>query len=1145
MSKIFESVDISSYYQARVAQVFVDSALNNIVAKEDPELLEDITLLAGHFLKPVQDSKAYSAEELYEEGALKSMYEVEEHDRALRHQAFDTIIQKYVGEPEKLRRLTQHVARLGHLVKLAAPHSHENVMDDSRPKRKNIFDGLAANTGADATNINFNRGIPDSLEQYIFNMVRAGVSDGATFRDAVAQAAVASVSSAHPTRYLTPDFTDNRLQFALSARELTRCSRENQTLLTDFVNGQGKAFEGLQRWFQTPITFTDAAGGPANMTPLDEIIASMHDARDDFTRQIGEIYRTYDDAMRRLSDAKRLPWEHDANEQRLFKLSLHFATWVMGDKDGNLNLRSEHFALGVLMFRHMGAGLYAAEMKAGNVTLPGAPDGGNWQTYFENKQQEMNALLEPLLRRIAAEGKGIDLPMSRAEFKETLKAMKAVYGDIEKNETSFQASLNDALDQGGDNTKPLLSMLRKSRIFGLGIMKFHMRETADEYQTVVGNLLRHDTGLFASPVDYASLEDDQKLALLNLAMKKDGKNPGTLAKVGDAFFERLEKEGKNLTQLRDYSPENPDVITAHTLQRFEVATLQKGLVTDHILAECQGAVQMLETLLVAKITGIQLTIAPLLEEHETLTQAIPIFKDAFEQRAWRDHMWDMADGDPTAIINLLKVQFAHSDNMRRMGLPAARANIYDQANLLLPGAKEMFPRILELYAQDGRVKREDIPKILKQMDEKPNAYHIRQFHGGSRCDTARGGIRAATAFADDTNTHNWFEGTDQGGDNPELRLGDRFKRLLTTLTARNSLEMLKARNGNAKVWNFGREQKIRAAIDRTIKDYTDNHYGADNQIGRAMGEAGFYELNTAYNNPGSRGARNASGGVKAVEVNINPVDPSKIRTIGFTSTGLDMGLGYGALPMRKMMRYINELYQGDEALRDELQASAPQFFGAGHQVFADGKLTPAGIHTLYRVSPIYRAAASDFPGYAVGISDPQLTVDLLRQRESRGGPAASNETLDYFNSSVPKDIVGDAVPFLAARKQFVPESFISQKELDNPTAETCRKLTFLVRKLGMETIDEQMGLGERFHHFARMVREGIVNETWRTKPKGERKLNDDQAYAIRMAGVLRSVFGHVLYDGVLDNGIGNRRIKQRPDREYWVPALPLGAAVAA
>jgi len=859
------------------------------------------------------------------------------------------------------------------------------------------------------------------------------------------------------------------------------------------------------------------------------MIAAMKDASDDFTRNIYQIYRTFDDGLQRLSDAGMLPFKYGEAERLDFKLSIDFSTWVMGDKDGNNNIRSEHLLMATLVFRERAAQNYAKQLRDSGLELY-RDDGTLWSDYFEAKQMAMQRILTRFEECIQTKGGGIDLPLTRIEFLEAKATAEQIYGDMDAVKSQFADALAAAYQVSeGAPKQHALSMLRKTRIMGLGLLKFQLRETAEMYTPVLDTLFKGDKTLFEGNIqDYASMKDDAKRALLNIALKDGAADPAKLEQLKQNFFARLKVKRKDAATMRNYvsaktGETDPDVITLHTLQRYEVGTLQKGLITDHVLAECESALQVMETLLLAKVSGISFTIVPLLEERKTLKLAAPIFIELFEQPAWRDHIWEETNGDLSRMMNILKVQFAHSDNMRRMGFVGARGNIYKEANELPFTLQEAAGRILDHYIADGKITADEKRAILETMDANPTAYEPQQFHGGSRCDTARGGVMSTIAFAKHANLRKHYEGTDQGADNPEIRFLDRFKRIITTLISRNALELARKQKGIASTWNVVREGALCEAIDLSIQDYERNHYGPHNQLGKVMAEVGFYRENQAYNMPGSRGERSSTGGITPIKPDISPIKPEKIRTIGFTSTGMDMSVGFAVLPMRNMMNYINNLYAAREDLRNELQTDAK-----GQEIFKDGKLTAIGLQTLYQVSPTYRAAVADFPAFGAAITNLPLTVKLLKARESKGAPKVSQETMDYFEKSLPLDIVGVAVPYLMAKGYAIPEGFISAAELTNPNPVTAAKLGFLIRNVTMSHVSEQLGLTSRLHDFGRVVREDLFARAMQTPDEPYTAI---AGYMWRQTGVLRGMYGHQIFDGAADYSIGMRRIATRPAHE--------------
>ncbi|MBY0429522.1 MAG: phosphoenolpyruvate carboxylase [Alphaproteobacteria bacterium] len=1131
---------LRSFYQQRVARASFAPVLDHVIPDEDKHLIPDIKAISEVLLEPVLDASTLPDGALQDAERLKKLFDLDQRGRLAEHEVFQALIKDSTHDDETLNKILDHVIRIGQLVKAAAAQAHDNVVDEARMQRTQLFE-LFKEYGGPAPDVSAI--IPDSVEGNILELIKvAGITSFAELKVALAKPRVISVSTSHPTRYLIPEFTEDRLIWALAHREMTRrVAAGDDQAFYDYANGSdaSAAFKALKEWWQRPITFTDKNGRVANMTPHTEMRAAMMDASDDFTRNIFQVYRTFDDGLQRLSDAGLLPFKYGDEERLDLSLSFDFSTWVMGDKDGNNNIRSEHLLMATVVFRERAAKNYAEQLKRSGLELRRA-DGVLWSDYFEAKQANMNRILMRFEERIEAAGGGIDLPLTRKEFIEAREAVEAIYGDINAVNAELAVDLTRAY-RVTEDTEPkahALSLLRKTRIMGLGLLKLQLRETAEMYTPVLDTLFKGDKTLFNGNIqNYGSKDtkDDAKLAWINIALQEGAANPEKLTQLKDNFFARLKEQRKNNAKMRNYmlpkkkptdkDEVDPDVITLHTLQRYEVGTIQKGLITDHVLAECESALQVMETLLLAKVCGISFTIVPLLEERKTLKLAAPIFLELFEQPAWRDHIWQETNGDLTRMINILKVQFAHSDNMRRMGFAPARGNIYKEANQLPLTFEEACAQMLDHYMKDGRINADEKRAILIAMDANPTAFEPQQFHGGSRCDTARGGVGSTIAFSKHANLRMHYEGTDQGGDNPEIRFMDRFKRTMTTLISKNALELARKEKGLATQWDADRAAAHIEAIDEMIGDYEKNHYGPHNQLGRVMAEVGFYRENQAYNMPGCRGERSSSGGITPIKPDISPILPEKIRTIGFTSTGMDMSVGFAVLPMRSSFNYFNKLYDTREDLREKLQRDA-----GGQEIYDHHKkqLTAIGLETLYRVDPIFRAAVSDFPAFGVAISNLPLTVKMLNEREANGAPKVSQETMDYFEKSLPRDVVGVAIPYLMAKAYTIPEEFISKDELANPNPVTAAKLGFLIREVTMPHISEQLGLTARFQDLSRIAREDLFTTAMQTPnvpytPAAE--------YRWRQAGVLRGMYGHQIFDGAADFTMGMRRIATRPIHE--------------
>jgi hypothetical protein len=184
LSSAIAAKDLTSYYQARVAQLLIKPVIDIIIRRDDPELFGDVSRIAKELVRPVHDVSIYSEGGFVPAEQIKRIYEIEQREYAARHDLFDGIIQQYIDKPTVMRRLMEHVARLGQTIKVAAPHAHDNVMEDLRPARDALVADYQAKRGALP---NFSTGIPESIEYYITEMIRHGyVTNQTGLREALA-----------------------------------------------------------------------------------------------------------------------------------------------------------------------------------------------------------------------------------------------------------------------------------------------------------------------------------------------------------------------------------------------------------------------------------------------------------------------------------------------------------------------------------------------------------------------------------------------------------------------------------------------------------------------------------------------------------------------------------------------------------------------------------------------------------------------------------------------------------------------------------------------------------------------------------------------------------------------------------------------
>jgi hypothetical protein len=203
--------------------------------------------------------------------------------------------------------------------------------------------------------------------------------------------------------------------------------------------------------------------------------------------------------------------------------------------------------------------------------------------------------------------------------------------------------------------------------------------------------------------------------------------------------------------------DSPYPIAYQTIKRMELARDFPKSVVKQVLAECQAPSNVLEAKLLMRLTEKNgkeavLGIVPLFEEplllagaHETMRtivtndvykEHLELFRQTHPEECAPEDGVDLADGTygkelPRRITQ--EVQFAHSDNGRRGGMPAARAYIYEAHENLQVLGKEL-------------------------------GMSFREFHGGSASDPYRGGTRSYIGMIRDYQLQDSFKLTLQGGD---------------------------------------------------------------------------------------------------------------------------------------------------------------------------------------------------------------------------------------------------------------------------------------------------------------------------------------------------------------------------------------------
>ncbi|NDE90135.1 MAG: phosphoenolpyruvate carboxylase [Alphaproteobacteria bacterium] len=1114
------------------AAAYLVSAVEHLIDPADNLLKDDILAIAQHFSEPTTDfSKVSNWNDL---SAVQPLLDQRTAQKQ-RHDAFFAgIAGKYRNDLQKLVRIMEYSNHIARLISVAPPLVYEQTIDQGRVERDTAINAHKPTQPLGPLKAKLAAAIPNSVDQTILDIIKAGnIKAADALFEALGRVYINPVSTSHPTDPHPTSYWNRLRDFAACAGELTQ--KGNEQALQEYTFGVGALFEKAKKLFATPITMLDKNGAPTNLSLFDEMEGAVNDVIIRF-KHMTEVYRVYDDALARLSNAGILPFAYEETDRLKLQLNVEYSTWVMFDKDGHAKIRSEHAMFMLLLSREKAARVYAQALEDAELyDLEGAPGGGTWGAYFVAKHEEMLALSEQL-RKIAKErGNDIDIPLSSQEFEDYEAAINNVYGDLNTVNAQFTQTLEKAGLQG-------LPVLRNLKNFGLGMLSPHLRETAVEHGHAIDALAKKDAALFGAGVDYQALGDEEKLVFLQQALDKP---TAQLSDIRARFLERV--DGGN---LRDYK-DSPDAIVYHTLRRMGLvqstekrpvgSTGQKPLPPVQLLAECTKDLHVMETLLLSKINNSPLWIIPLLEEKESLSRAIPILKSSFKHKAWRDHIWNLAGGDPAKIMEVLKIMYAHSDSIRRMGVQAGRKEFYNQCNEDEAAMRALFPQILDDYIADGRIDQDTKAVLLKEMDETPGSYDIYQYHGGSVNDHTRGGTRSFFAFLEEVGAQHNITFTVQGIDNRnETLTGSMNVRSLTTFLAQGALAGIDKRNGRGNGWDPKRDLAICDALDKTMEDYEANHFNNNqNQLGRALGHVGLYGMNGAFNGWGSRTERGPDGSMVSMAPETKPINTDAIRTIPFTATGDDMNISVAILPMRNMLDHINEVYRQNRDLRMRLQADANLLFANGGETRIDsvymgdhatGSLTITGISALYKTSSVFRMAV-DFAAYGAARTDIEARVKFLEARQV-AGVAVAPEEMEYFKTSLPKDLVGATLPYLASRGIDV-DLYCTQAERNNPTPELCTRLSNLVYAT-MPRFNEQMEMAGTPKILADHVREQTFIDAAQTPQVPYTKC---AALLFRLCGVARQIGFVLKLPGASDPGIAKKNLNRKRKSSPLIPAL--------
>lgn len=1071
--------DLKSFEYEKVFGFHANLLLEELATK-DLEMAEDIRRILDHALKSRRTYDIKTEDGNVNWSKYEQSYLQAHADENKLTKLSETIYKKYRADPARLRSLSAAYAKLANILVPNKLIARENAFNFARTDRDQ--QALAGKFGDDAALPGFierilwpfapsqNGGLTRDQRVFVFNTLDAAI-------DNINQVVFEPVLTAHPTSV-------NQLEALHILEEMNDAACE--LVLAGSVNGLHnlkKLKEAMQKWVATPLTPEDSRGLPRSFTPFEEIDQEL-DALEQIFDNMKETRHTFDAAFeQRAKYRKDIPDVYTSEKRLRLKFDIRFKSWVMGDKDGNSNIKAEHLLYSVVSRRLNLFKLYRRELEnlgAAGITVPNGT-GGSWIERLTSVEEELLHIKQEL----DAHKSGIDIPLKQSDFdrlnREALHVATRLgtpdnFAKCSENFiTDLEQAYRTATPEGQDK---LIVLIDKARSFGMHNGALELRETSELYTQILDSLITSNPFDKGASFSYSALPEDQKVAFLD---KLSTEKPAYLSEQIRGFLEKIESTDK----LRKYDG-SAEVIAYHTLKRLTVASHHPDAVKDMILAEFKESSNILEALVlqqaVGKITGrnLDMPISPLFEEFDTLEGANEKIWSTLQTQTYRRHLLRQAGGDLSKIR--LKVQIAHSDNVRRSGSPAARAGIYAIHQDLPEFLNEHYADIAETFRHD--LKR--TPSLAANSN--PLALTVEWNEGRSNTDTSRGGGRAQTALVNAYGLHRHVKETYQNFDTLFLlKFPQAFKRLVTRLLTHCAKEnaIQKRDNRPQSVQKFHRiEDATIQALKRTYADYG-VHF--NERVGALFAHPLFNaDLGKELAN---RGSRNAGRGGDAspqtaydpTQIQIVPTKP--MRAIPYGNSLSDADMHVTMLATSNIEKYLSESFTpGSVALR-ELQFEARKLGYMSPLVethpWHGHRLLPVGIQTLYRVSPAFRDNI-DFIGNGL------LNTFLERQQRrikagERSGIEPTLNTKAYTLIDLPREYASGAKLVLAAFGFGLPEAIQEKIQFQQAiSADDCSRLHFLLGNLAFPHLQEEAGLNDKLSLPLKVVRDNVILDAWKS-----------------------------------------------------------------
>ncbi len=719
---------------------------------------------------------------------------------------------------------------------------------------------------------------------------------------------------------------------------------------------------------------------------------------------LGNIYEDLDKAYKRYDDplAKKAGKEGVEYDPTKLDLKIRLGAWgSSGDKDGNKNVTAETTLEAIALHTQAALTHYSEDLAKLN-----SPSLGAWNTLLSEKKVALEKLLPEIegLRKnsvAAMNGKMLDdgsAPMSSQDLSNNFDELSKQLANIRDglDAKKFTDDIQAAYTQNKD--QETLNLLRRARIFGFNFGKIEYRETAEQYERVVEELISKQLP------NYTSLEPEEKAtALTRLLQDNDNVAAKSLANMkqeivergaGKAYSDEKYKDGKNKGK---YVEGSALPIAYHSIKRMELARDFPDIIKDNVLAECgsldlkddqgnkieptetqaaaQGVANLLEAQFLQRavekvekkdgkeiVKRAVLGIVPLFEEPDTMKYIDKIMGAAYDNPAYNDQL-KLLQGDDKQRTQ--QVQIAHSDNARRSGLQAARAYIH------------------EAHKKMAKVNKE-------------HEVNTQFFEGGSVSDAYRNGVRAISANVESFGLYDFAKMTFQGGDLLNyFNHPDSTSRLFYRQISHQSSGLEEMPNGEWRTapavqnQNNIMDEVAISALKSMLKDYQDNDF-TQNNMGSLLGVLG-YKKEVSDSNSSSRGERsivaNIADTVQSSIKKIVAVAIDSVRTIGFSKTWQNNAIvpsWIGSLTLRDALeKYTQEKYE--ELASNPAPTSEQQDFEDlvkdAKAIGVDGKvhLTPQLLRAFYVNSNTFRDA-QDRSAFALALSDMNAADKIIGRK---------------------------------------------------------------------------------------------------------------------------------------------------------------------